>query len=78
MIGLKRCRLLVTPTSYGKNDPRFCSELESLVGEALYNWAKEGRFEETTQKAREFVEAVVKARAKPWSHGENPRYGESS
>ncbi len=37
---LKQCRLLVTPTSYGKNDPRLCSELESLVGEVLYNPTK--------------------------------------
>lgn len=34
---LKKCRLLVTPTSYGKNDPRLRSELEALVGEVIYN-----------------------------------------
>ncbi len=34
---LKECRLLVTPTSYGKNDPRLKSELEALVGEVIYN-----------------------------------------
>jgi D-3-phosphoglycerate dehydrogenase len=34
---LKQCRLLVTPTSYGKNDPRLRSELEALVGEVIYN-----------------------------------------
>jgi D-3-phosphoglycerate dehydrogenase len=34
---LKKCRLLVTPTSYGKNDPRLKSELEALVGEVIYN-----------------------------------------
>jgi len=27
----------VTPTSYGKNDPRLKSELEALVGEVIYN-----------------------------------------
>jgi D-3-phosphoglycerate dehydrogenase len=34
---LKQCRLLVTPTSYGKNDTRLKSELEKLVGEVIYN-----------------------------------------
>ncbi len=34
---LKNCRVLVTPTSYGKNDPRLKSELEALVGEVVYN-----------------------------------------
>jgi D-3-phosphoglycerate dehydrogenase len=34
---LKECRLLVTPTSYGKNDPRLKSELETQVGEVIYN-----------------------------------------
>lgn len=34
---LKRCRLLVTPTSYGKNDPRLKIELEAAVGEVIYN-----------------------------------------
>jgi D-3-phosphoglycerate dehydrogenase len=36
-LDLKQCRLLVTPTSYGKNDPRLKSELEALVGEVIYN-----------------------------------------
>jgi D-3-phosphoglycerate dehydrogenase len=34
---LKRYRLLVTPTSYGKTDPRLKSDLEKLVGEVIYN-----------------------------------------
>ena len=34
---LKQYRLLVTPTSYGKNDPRLKSELEEQVGEVVYN-----------------------------------------
>jgi D-3-phosphoglycerate dehydrogenase len=34
---LKHCRLLVTPTSYGKNDPRLKTGLEQLVGEVIYN-----------------------------------------
>jgi D-3-phosphoglycerate dehydrogenase len=34
---LKNARLLVTPTSYGKNDPRLKTELERLVGEVIYN-----------------------------------------
>jgi D-3-phosphoglycerate dehydrogenase / 2-oxoglutarate reductase len=34
---LKRCRILVTPTSYGKNEPRLKSELEQMVGEVIYN-----------------------------------------
>ena len=34
---LKQCRVLVTPTSYGKNDPRLRTELESAVGEVIYN-----------------------------------------
>jgi D-3-phosphoglycerate dehydrogenase len=34
---LKKCRVLVTPTSYGKNDSRLKSELEAQVGEVIYN-----------------------------------------
>ncbi len=34
---LKQYRVLVTPTSYGKNDPRLKSDLENLVGEVIYN-----------------------------------------
>jgi phosphoglycerate dehydrogenase-like enzyme len=34
---LKKARLLVTPTSYGKNDPRLKTELEQLVGSVTYN-----------------------------------------
>lgn len=34
---LKDCRLLVTPTSWAKNDPRLKTELEKLVGEVVYN-----------------------------------------
>jgi D-3-phosphoglycerate dehydrogenase len=34
---LKKCCLLVTPTSYGKNDARLKTELESLVGQVIYN-----------------------------------------
>jgi len=34
---LKNYRFLVTPTSYGKNDPRLKTELESLAGEVIYN-----------------------------------------
>ena len=36
-MNLKDCRLLVTPTSYGSNDPRLKSELEAQVGEVTYN-----------------------------------------
>jgi D-3-phosphoglycerate dehydrogenase len=36
-MNLKECRLLVTPTSYGKNDPRLKTELEAQVGEVIYN-----------------------------------------
>jgi D-3-phosphoglycerate dehydrogenase len=36
-MNLKDCRLLVTPTSYGKNDSRLKSELEPQVGEVIYN-----------------------------------------
>lgn len=34
---LKECRLLVTPTSYGKQDPRLKIDLEAMVGEVIYN-----------------------------------------
>jgi D-3-phosphoglycerate dehydrogenase len=37
MMNLKECRLLVTPTSYGKNDSRLKTELEGMVGEVIYN-----------------------------------------
>src|SRR5512136_2018820 len=36
-MNLKECRLLVTPTSYGKNDPRLKTELEAQVKEVIYN-----------------------------------------
>jgi len=36
-MNLKDCRLLVTPTSYGKNDFRLKTELEAQVGEVIYN-----------------------------------------
>lgn len=34
---LTDCHVLVTPTSYGRNDARLKSELESLVGKVIYN-----------------------------------------
>lgn len=34
---LKNCVVLVTPTSYGKSDPRLKSELERQVGRVIYN-----------------------------------------
>lgn len=36
-MNLKECRLLVTPTSYGKNDSRLKTELEAQVKEVVYN-----------------------------------------
>jgi len=37
MADLKACRILVTPTSYGKNDAALRSELEAAVGDVIYN-----------------------------------------
>jgi D-3-phosphoglycerate dehydrogenase len=37
MNDLKHCRVLVTPTSFGKHDPRLRAELEAAVGEVIYN-----------------------------------------
>ena len=34
---LNNCRLLVSPTSYGKNDPRLKIDLQALVSEVIYN-----------------------------------------
>jgi len=34
---LSQCRLLVTPTSYAKHDPRLKIDLESVVAEVIYN-----------------------------------------
>jgi phosphoglycerate dehydrogenase-like enzyme len=34
---LSACHILVTPTSYGGNDPRLKSELEALTGRVTYN-----------------------------------------
>jgi D-3-phosphoglycerate dehydrogenase len=36
-MNLNECRLLVTPTSFGKNEPALRYELEALVGEVIYN-----------------------------------------
>lgn len=37
MKDLKDCRILVTPTSYGKFNPRLKTDLEAAVGEVIYN-----------------------------------------
>jgi phosphoglycerate dehydrogenase-like enzyme len=37
MRDLKSCRVLVTPRSYGRHDPRLKTELEATVGEVIYN-----------------------------------------
>jgi phosphoglycerate dehydrogenase-like enzyme len=37
MRDLKFCRVLVTPRSYGRHDPRLKAELEATVGEVVYN-----------------------------------------
>jgi D-3-phosphoglycerate dehydrogenase len=37
MSDLKNCRILVTPTSYGKHDPALRTSLETVVGEVIYN-----------------------------------------
>jgi len=37
MKALKECRVLVTATSYGKNDPALFTQLENHVGEVIYN-----------------------------------------
>jgi D-3-phosphoglycerate dehydrogenase len=34
---LKACRVLVTPTTFGLYDKRLCQELESTLGEVIYN-----------------------------------------
>ena len=36
-VDLKACRVLVTPTWYGKSDPRVRTELEAAVGQVIYN-----------------------------------------
>jgi D-3-phosphoglycerate dehydrogenase len=36
-MNLRECRLLVTPTSYGKNDPHLKSDLEAQVAQVIYN-----------------------------------------
>ena len=36
MADLRACRVLVTPRSYGQNDPRLRSELEAAVGDVAY------------------------------------------
>lgn len=37
MMDLKQCRVLVTPTSFGRDDPRLREKLEAAVGEVIYN-----------------------------------------
>jgi len=37
MSDLRSCRVLVTPTSYAKDDPRLRTELETAVGQVIYN-----------------------------------------
>jgi D-3-phosphoglycerate dehydrogenase len=37
MTNLQQCCVLVTPTSFGRDDPRLRAELEAVVGKVLYN-----------------------------------------
>ena len=37
MIDLQQCCVLVTPTSFGRDDPRLRAELEAAVGRVIYN-----------------------------------------
>lgn len=37
MTDLQHCRVLVTPTSFGRDDPRLRADLEAAVGEVIYN-----------------------------------------
>ncbi|MFM7171580.1 MAG: hypothetical protein ACKO4U_00890, partial [Caldilinea sp.] len=37
MNDLKSCCVLVTPTSFGQNDPQLRTALESRVGRVIYN-----------------------------------------
>lgn len=37
MADLKTCRVLVTPASYGRHDPRLRADLEAAVGEVIYS-----------------------------------------
>ena len=37
MVNLKSCRVLVTPRSFGRDDPTLKEELEERVGEVIYN-----------------------------------------
>lgn len=37
MMDIRSCRVLVTPTSYARSDPRLRTELEAAVGEVIYN-----------------------------------------
>lgn len=37
MVDLGACRVLVTPTSFGRGDPRVRTELQAAVGEVIYN-----------------------------------------
>lgn len=36
-MNMKNCKVLVTPTSFAKNDPSLKTDLENLVGEVIYN-----------------------------------------
>ena len=37
MKALKECKVLVTPTSYGSQDPSLMTDLENLVGDVIFN-----------------------------------------
>jgi len=51
---LNKCRVLVTPTSYGKHDPSLRARLEEAVGHVIYN--SEGR----PLKSPELIEIIPK------------------
>ena len=52
---LDQCHVLVTPTSYGRNDPRLKSELEAQVGRVTYN---EGGKPLSSEQLRELLPEV--------------------
>ncbi len=56
---LNECRVLVTPTSYGRNDPALISELEQAVGQVIYNTSGKPLSSEQLQTLLPGIDAYI-------------------
>ncbi|MCJ7733788.1 MAG: phosphoglycerate dehydrogenase, partial [Anaerolineales bacterium] len=56
---LKDCKVLVTPTSYGSQEPALITDLEDLVGEVVYNSSGKPLSSEMLQEMLSDVDGMI-------------------